>query len=73
MPRHVLHARGAMALAVVLAASAHPAGADMPRIVKHGSVSPLLARTRDRGRAPRADRHRVVQIHPAPAVRLVHT
>ena len=49
-----------MALAVVLAASAHPAGADMPRIVKHGSVSPLLARTRDRGRAPRADRHRVV-------------
>ena len=60
MPRRVLHARGAIALAVALATSVRPAGAEMPRIVKHGVVSPLLARTRDRGRAPGADRHRVV-------------
>src|SRR5439155_121526 len=40
--------------------SVRPASAEMPRIVKHGVVSPLLSRTRDRGRAPRADRHRVV-------------
>src|SRR5206468_2049941 len=59
-PRRVLHARGAIALAVALATSVRPASAEMPRIVKHGVVSPLLSRTRDRGRAPRADRHRVV-------------
>src|SRR5262249_58155494 len=29
-------------------------------VTKRGSLSPLVARARDRGRAPRADRHRVV-------------
>jgi kumamolisin len=49
-----------MALAVAVAAPVLPAGAAAPRVVKHGSLSPLVARTRDRGRAPRSDRHRVV-------------
>jgi len=49
-----------MALALALAAPVRPASADMPRVVKGGSLSPLVARAVDRGRAPRADRHRVV-------------
>ena len=49
-----------MALALALAALVHPASADMSRVTKRGSLSPLVARARDRGRAPRADRHRVV-------------
>src|SRR6059036_855471 len=60
MRRHVLRARSAMALALALAALVCPAGANMPRVVKQGSVSPLVARARDRGRAPRSNRHRVV-------------
>src|SRR5438094_901538 len=60
MPRDVLRACGAMALALALAVPVRPASADMPRVVRGGSLSPLVARAVDRGRAPRADRHRVV-------------
>src|SRR5262249_38042104 len=37
-----------------------PASADIPRVVKHGSLSPLLSRARDQGSAPRTDRHPIV-------------
>ena len=49
-----------IALALALLSLTLPARAQAPNQVRRGSLSPLLGHARDRGPAPRAERHRVV-------------
>src|SRR3989442_9168505 len=49
-----------IALALTLLSLTLPARAQAPNQVRRGSLSSLLGHARDRGPAPRAERHRVV-------------